>query len=189
MIAMAYGNVYVAQVAMGASDMQTVKALLEAEAWPGPSLVIAYSTCIAHGIDMATSMTHQKDAVRSGYWPLYRYNPGEARAARSTSTPSRRRMPLREFACQGGPLRHAGPLRPRGARAAAGDLAQDGRRRALAASTSSWRGWRGPPRTAHAAGRMRPGRRNEEDADDRRPSNHATWGWSCGARWSRRRRR
>ncbi len=77
MLAMAYGNVYVAQIAVGASDMQTVKALLEAEAWPGPSLVIAYSTCIAHGIDMSQSMTHQKDAVRSGYWPLYRFSPSD----------------------------------------------------------------------------------------------------------------
>jgi pyruvate-ferredoxin/flavodoxin oxidoreductase len=76
LVAMSYGNVYVAQIAMGANDLQTVKALTEAEAWPGPSLVIAYSTCIAHGIDMSTSMTHQKDAVRSGYWPLFRYHPG-----------------------------------------------------------------------------------------------------------------
>jgi pyruvate-ferredoxin/flavodoxin oxidoreductase len=76
MMAMAYGNVYVAQVAMGGNDMQTVKAFAEAEAWPGPSLIIAYSTCIEHGIDMATSMSHQKDAVRSGYWPLYRFDPG-----------------------------------------------------------------------------------------------------------------
>ena len=76
-IARAYGNVYVAQVSMGANDLQTTKALLEADAWPGPSLVIAYSTCIAHGIDMSKSMTHQKDAVRSGYWPLYRYQPSE----------------------------------------------------------------------------------------------------------------
>jgi pyruvate-ferredoxin/flavodoxin oxidoreductase len=76
MMAMAYGNVYVAQVAMGGNDMQTIKAFAEAEAWPGPSLIIAYSTCIAHGIDMATSFSHQKDAVRSGYWPLYRYDPG-----------------------------------------------------------------------------------------------------------------
>ncbi len=74
--AMAYGNVYVGQVAIGANDIQTVKTFLEAEAWPGPSLIIAYSTCIAHGIDMTTSMSHQKDAVRSGYWPLYRYRPG-----------------------------------------------------------------------------------------------------------------
>jgi pyruvate-ferredoxin/flavodoxin oxidoreductase len=77
-IARAYGNVYVAQIAIGANDTQATKALLEAEAWPGPSLVIAYSTCIAHGIDMSQSMTHMKDAVRSGYWPLYRYSPQEA---------------------------------------------------------------------------------------------------------------
>ena len=76
MIAAGYGNVYVAQVAIGGNDIQSVKAMLEADAWPGPSLILAYSTCIAHGIDMATSMTHQKDAVRSGYWPLYRYHPG-----------------------------------------------------------------------------------------------------------------
>ena len=62
---------------MGANDLQTTKALLEADAWPGPSLVIAYSTCIAHGIDMSKSMTHQKDAVKSGYWPLYRFHPSE----------------------------------------------------------------------------------------------------------------
>jgi pyruvate-ferredoxin/flavodoxin oxidoreductase len=74
-IARAYGNVYVAQIALGANDTQAVRALLEAEAWPGPSLVIAYSTCIAHGIDMSKSMTHMKDAVRSGYWPLYRFHP------------------------------------------------------------------------------------------------------------------
>ena len=76
-IARSYGNVYVAQIAMGANEMQTTKALLEAEAWPGPSLVIAYSTCIAHGIDMSQSMSHMRDAVRSGYWPLYRFHPSE----------------------------------------------------------------------------------------------------------------
>ena len=75
MMAAKYGNVYVAQVAMGASDSQTVKAFLEAEAHDGPSLIIAYSQCIAHGIDIAKGMTQQKLAVDSGYWPLYRYNP------------------------------------------------------------------------------------------------------------------
>ena len=74
-IAMSYGNVYVAQIAVGANNPQTVKALAEAEAHDGPSLIIAYSTCIAHGIDMATSMSHQKDLVESGFWPLYRFNP------------------------------------------------------------------------------------------------------------------
>ncbi|HEU4481311.1 MAG TPA: pyruvate:ferredoxin (flavodoxin) oxidoreductase, partial [Actinomycetota bacterium] len=78
MIAAQYGNVYVAQVSLGANYAQTIKAFMEAEAWPGPSLIIAYSTCIAHGIDMTTSMSHQKDAVRSGYWPLFRYQPGSA---------------------------------------------------------------------------------------------------------------
>ena len=74
--AIAYGNVYVAQIALGGGEMQAIRAFNEAEAWPGPSLIIAYSTCIAHGIDMARSLSHQKDAVRSAYWPLYRYNPG-----------------------------------------------------------------------------------------------------------------
>lgn len=76
MIATQYGDVYVAHVALGANELQTVKAFAEADEWRGPSLIIAYSTCIAHGIDMTTSMSHQKDAVRSGYWPLYRYHPG-----------------------------------------------------------------------------------------------------------------
>jgi pyruvate-ferredoxin/flavodoxin oxidoreductase len=78
--AMSYGDVYVAHVALGASDVQTVKALLEAEAWPGVSLVIAYSTCIAHGFEMSQSMTQQKLAVHSGHWPLYRYQPGDGTA-------------------------------------------------------------------------------------------------------------
>jgi pyruvate-ferredoxin/flavodoxin oxidoreductase len=73
--AMRYGNVYVAQVAMGANDTQTVKAFLEAEAHPGPSMIIAYSQCIAHGIDMAKGMHQQKLAVECGHWPLYRFNP------------------------------------------------------------------------------------------------------------------
>jgi pyruvate-ferredoxin/flavodoxin oxidoreductase len=96
MLAMAYGNVYVAHVAVGASDMQTVKALMEAEAWPGPSLVIAYSTCIAHGFDMVGSMAHERDAVRSGHWPLYRYHPDAERPFHLDSKPPS--QPLREFA-------------------------------------------------------------------------------------------
>ena len=75
MLAMAYGSVYVARVAMGASDQQTLKAFIEAEAYDGPSLIIAYSHCIAHGIEMSQGMEQQKLAVQSGYWPLYRYNP------------------------------------------------------------------------------------------------------------------
>jgi len=77
MIASAYGNVYVAQIAMGADNPQTVKALAEAEAHPGPSLVIAYSHCIAHGIDMRMGMEQQKAAVDTGYWPLYRFDPAQ----------------------------------------------------------------------------------------------------------------
>jgi pyruvate-ferredoxin/flavodoxin oxidoreductase len=73
--AMNYGNVYVARVAMGASDMQTVKAFLEAEAYDGPALIIAYAHCIAHGIDMVHGLDQQKLAVQSGHWPLFRYNP------------------------------------------------------------------------------------------------------------------
>ncbi|HKK70680.1 MAG TPA: pyruvate:ferredoxin (flavodoxin) oxidoreductase [Candidatus Krumholzibacteria bacterium] len=75
MIAMSYGNVYVGQIALGANPKQTIKTFLEAESWPGPSVIIAYSQCIAHGIDMTTGMTHQKEAVNSGYWPLYRFDP------------------------------------------------------------------------------------------------------------------
>jgi len=78
LIAMSYGYVYVARVAMGASDQQTLKALLEAEAYDGPSLIIAYSHCIAHGIDMSKGLEQQKLAVQAGHWPLYRYNPALA---------------------------------------------------------------------------------------------------------------
>lgn len=75
LIAMSYGYVYVAKVAMGANDQQTLKALLEAEAYDGPSLVIAYSPCIAHGYDMARSLDQTKLAVQSGHWPMFRYDP------------------------------------------------------------------------------------------------------------------
>ena len=75
LLAMAYGNVYVARVAMGADDQQTLKAFLEAEAYDGPSLIIAYSHCIAHGIDMRKGLEQQKLGVQAGHWLLYRYNP------------------------------------------------------------------------------------------------------------------
>ncbi len=75
LMAMSYGNVYVARVALGADDAQTLRAFLEAEAYAGPSLIIAYSHCIAHGIDMHKGLEQQKLAVQSGIWPLYRYNP------------------------------------------------------------------------------------------------------------------
>ncbi|HEY4379844.1 MAG TPA: pyruvate:ferredoxin (flavodoxin) oxidoreductase [Acidobacteriaceae bacterium] len=75
MEAVSYGSVYVARVAMGGSDMQTVKAFQEAEAYDGPAIIIAYSHCIAHGFDLTYGMEQQKNAVLSGYWPLMRYNP------------------------------------------------------------------------------------------------------------------
>ena len=78
LMAMAYGNVYVAQVAFGAKDSQAVQAFLEAEAYDGPSLIIAYGHCIAHGYDMAKGLEHQKLAADSGYWPLYRFDPRRA---------------------------------------------------------------------------------------------------------------
>jgi pyruvate-ferredoxin/flavodoxin oxidoreductase len=75
MQAISYGNVYVAQVAMGANPQQTLLAMREAEEYAGPSLILAYSPCIAHGYDLAKSLQQQKLATLSGYWPLIRYNP------------------------------------------------------------------------------------------------------------------
>lgn len=80
MIAMAYGHVYVAQIALGAHPLQALRAIHEAQSYSGPSLILAYSQCIAHGIDLSTGMSHQKEAVNSGYWPLYRYDPRLAHA-------------------------------------------------------------------------------------------------------------
>ena len=77
-MARSYGGVYGAQIALGGNEMQTVRAIAEAEAWPGPSLIIAYGTCIEHGIEMSTSMGQHKKAVASGYWPLYRFQPDNA---------------------------------------------------------------------------------------------------------------
>jgi len=79
LIAMTYGNIYVANVAMGAKEEHTLKAFLEAEAYDGPALIIAYSHCIAHGINMSTAMQNQKAAVNSAQWLLYRFNPDRAR--------------------------------------------------------------------------------------------------------------
>ena len=83
LLAMAYGHVYVARVAMGADDVQTLRTFLEAEAYPGPSLIIAYSHCIAHGIDMRKGLDQQRLAVQSGHWPLYRFNPELADAGKN----------------------------------------------------------------------------------------------------------
>jgi len=99
-IAMAYGNVYVGQIAMGANMTQTVRAMAEAEAYPGVSLLIAYSPCIAHGIEMAEQMDHQKLAAETGYWPLYRYDPAREHAGLPGLRLDSRKptLPFREFA-------------------------------------------------------------------------------------------
>ncbi len=100
LIAMTYGNVYVARVALGAKDDQVLRAFIEAEAYDGPSLIIAYSHCIAHGIaDMKTALKHQKAAVDSGQWPLYRYHPDRAEAGENPLTLDSRppRLPLKEY--------------------------------------------------------------------------------------------
>jgi len=86
LMAMTYGNVYVASVAMGAKDEHTLKAFLEAEAYDGPSIIIAYSHCIAHSIDMTTAMSDQKVMVDSGEWLLYRFNPERGAAGENALT-------------------------------------------------------------------------------------------------------
>ncbi len=86
MMAMSYGNVYVASVAMGSNDNQTLKAFLEAEAYDGPSIIMAYSHCIAHGIDMTQPLRNQKMAVDSGQWLLYRYNPDNLKEGKNPLT-------------------------------------------------------------------------------------------------------
>lgn len=86
MIAMSYGNVYVAQVSMGANDMQVIKAMNEAEAFDGPSIIIAYSHCIAQGFNLIDGLTHQKEAVDTGSWPLYRYNPDNVKEGKAPLT-------------------------------------------------------------------------------------------------------
>ncbi len=77
-MAMDYEQVYVAQVAFGAKDTQTLRAFLEAESYPGPSLIVAYCPCIAHGVDLSNNLRQQNLAVRSGHWPLFRYDPRRA---------------------------------------------------------------------------------------------------------------
>ncbi|MCB0206416.1 MAG: pyruvate:ferredoxin (flavodoxin) oxidoreductase, partial [Anaerolineae bacterium] len=99
MIAMSYGNIYVARIAMGASDAQTVRAILDAESYNGPSLILAYSHCIAHGINMTTANDQQKKAVDSGYWPLMRYDPRLADEGKNPLQLDSRapKIPLRDY--------------------------------------------------------------------------------------------
>ena len=119
--AIAYGNVYVAKVAMGADPQQTLQAFREAEAYDGPSLVIAYSQCIAHGIDMRLGMDQQYRAVASGHWPLLRYDP-VLRCRREEPVPARfapTANPTRRLRLPGTALPLAGQLRSGRSRAAA----------------------------------------------------------------------
>ncbi|MFN4286315.1 MAG: pyruvate:ferredoxin (flavodoxin) oxidoreductase [Lacibacter sp.] len=97
MQAIAHGTAYVATIAMGGNDMHTVRTLLEAEAFPGPSLIIAYSHCIAHGIDMSKGAEEQDFAVKSGYWPLFHYNPLKPKGERFVIDSKEPTVPLSEF--------------------------------------------------------------------------------------------
>ena len=95
--AIAHGKAFVAEIAMAANDAHTIKTIQEAEAYPGPSLIIAYSHCIAHGYDMCHGADQQKNAVNSGYWPLFRYNPLKEKGQRFTVDSKEPSIPLSEF--------------------------------------------------------------------------------------------
>jgi pyruvate-ferredoxin/flavodoxin oxidoreductase len=97
MQAIAHGNAFVAEIAMGANDVHTLKTILEAEEYPGPSIIIAYSHCIAHGYDMCDGANQQSLAVKSGYWPLFRYNPLKEKGQRFMVDSKEPAIPLEEF--------------------------------------------------------------------------------------------
>ncbi len=97
MQAIAHGNAYVAQIAMGANDVHSLKTILEAEAYPGPSIIIAYSHCIAHGYDMCHGLDQQNLAVKTGYWPLFRYNPLKEKGQRFIVDCKEPSVPLEDF--------------------------------------------------------------------------------------------
>lgn len=126
-IAMSYGNVYVGQVAMGANPTQTVRAFAEAEQHEGVSLLIAYSPCIAHGIDMSTQMSHQKDAAASGYWPLYRFDPArEEKGDPALYLDSRKpTIPFKEFASKEARFAMLGRVNPERAEALMDEAQKD----------------------------------------------------------------
>ena len=139
-MAMSYGNVYVASVAMGAKDEHTLKAFLEAEAYDGPSIIIAYSHCIAHGINMTTAMTDQKVAVESGQWLLYRYNPERAAAGENPLTldsraPTRK---VQDFLLHANALQDADQEQARRRQKALWKQAQHDVEVALSACTNTW---------------------------------------------------
>ena len=97
MQAIAHGSAYVAQIAMGANDVHALKTILEAEAFEGPSIVIAYSHCIAHGYDMCHGLEQQSLAVKTGYWPLFRYNPMKEKGQRFSLDCKNPSVPLEDF--------------------------------------------------------------------------------------------
>lgn len=97
MQAIAHGSAYVAQIAMGANDVHALKTILEAEAYPGPSIIIAYSHCIAHGYDMCHGLDQQDLAVKTGYWPLFRFNPEKGKGQRFTLDCKPPSVALNEF--------------------------------------------------------------------------------------------
>lgn len=122
LMAMSYGNVYVARVAMGANDAQTVRAFMEAERYNGPSLIIAYAHCIAHGLDMTQGVTNQRLAVDTGYWPLFRYHPGLQEAGKNPFILDSKapRMPVAEFTSREDRFRILEKIDPERARELAG---------------------------------------------------------------------
>lgn len=95
--AISYGNVYVAQVAMGAKDLQTLRAIEEAAAYPGPSLIVAYSHCGEHGYDLKEGAVHQSRAVETGYWPLFRFNPDQPKGKKFKLDSKQPSRPLSDF--------------------------------------------------------------------------------------------
>ena len=97
MQAIAHGNAFVAEIAMGANDVHALKTILEAEAYPGPSLIIAYSHCIAHGYDMKNGVAQQGLAVKTGYWPLFRFNPLKEKGQRFVVDSKQPNVELSEF--------------------------------------------------------------------------------------------
>jgi pyruvate-ferredoxin/flavodoxin oxidoreductase len=97
MQAIAHGNAFVAEIAMGANDVHALKTILEAEAYPGPSIIIAYSHCIAHGYDMCHGLDQQELAVKSGYWPLFRFNPLKEQGQRFVLDSKDPSIPLDKF--------------------------------------------------------------------------------------------
>ena len=135
LMAMSYGNVYVARWPWAPTTARRVKAFREAEAYDGPSLIIAYSHCIAHGYDLVHGMEQQKLAVQSGYWPLFRYNPAlvrrgqESLAARLQAADAA----AEEVHLQRDPLHHAGPEPTRRRPATCCELAQEDVEQPLAA--------------------------------------------------------